>query len=194
MNITTKTGMSHPLRRVLVVHGYGAAPYAHWFPWLRDSLNTDGVDATVVTLPSPDAPEAPAWTGAIVEAIGVPDGGTWVVAHSLGGITVLRALATLTEPWQLGGLVLVSGFTGPLETLPVLNEYLSTDVDAERIARNIGMRAVVRSDADAFVPPAASDELAQRLHAELHIQPGAGHFLAEDGVSDLPLVLDLLRR
>ena len=194
MNITTTPVTSHSLRRVLIVHGYAAAPDAHWFPWLRDSLDTADVDATVVALPTPDAPEAAAWKDAVVDVIGVPDVRTWVVAHSLGGITVLRALAALTEPWQLGGLVLVSGFTGALKSLPVLDEYLSTDVDAERIAKNIGVRAMVRSDADAFVPAAASDELAQRLDAELHIQPGAGHFLTEDGVSDLPIVLDLLRR
>jgi predicted alpha/beta hydrolase family esterase len=194
MNITTTPDTSHSLRRVLIVPGYAAAPNAHWFPWLHDSLETAGVDATVVTLPTPDAPKAAAWTEAVAEAIGVPDAGTWIVAHSLGGITVLRALATLTEPWQLGGLILVSGFTGALKSLPVLDEYLNTDVEVERIAKNIGMRAMVRSDADAFVPAAASDELAQRLNAELHIQPSAGHFLTEDGVSDLPLVLDLVQR
>lgn len=192
MNITTTPVAPHSLRRVLIVHGYAAAPDAHWFPWLRDSLDTAGVDATVVTLPTPEAPKAAAWKDAVSEAIGVPDAGTWIVAHSLGAITVLRALAALTEPWQLGGVVLVSGFTGALKSLPVLDEYLSTDIDAERIAKNIGVRAVVRSDADAFVPAAASDELARRLTAELHIQPGAGHFLTEDGVHDLPLVLDLL--
>ncbi|NWL10786.1 RBBP9/YdeN family alpha/beta hydrolase [Paenarthrobacter nitroguajacolicus] len=194
MNITTTPATFHSLRRVLIVHGYAAAPDAHWFPWLRDSLQTTGIGAAVVTLPTPDAPKAAAWTDAVAEAIGVPDAGTWIVAHSLGGITVLRALATLTEPWQLGGLILVSGFTGALKSLPVLDEYLSTDIDAERIAKNIGIRAMVRSDADAFVPAAASDKLAQRLNAELHIQPGAGHFLTEDGVSDLPLVLELMQR
>lgn len=194
MNITTTSVTSHSLRRVLIVHGFAAAPDAHWFPWLRDALDTAGVDATVVTLPSPDAPKAAAWQAAVGEAIGVPDAGTWIVAHSLGGITVLRALAALTDPWQLGGLVLVSGFTGALKSLPVLDEYLSTDVDVERIANYIRVRAVVRSDADVFVPTEASNELAQRLNAELHIQPGAGHFLTEDGVSDLPLVLDLLQQ
>lgn len=194
MNITTTPATSHSLRRVIIVHGYAAAPDAHWFPWLRDSLETAGVDAAVVTLPTPDAPKAAAWTEAVVEAIGVPDAGTWIVTYSLGGITVLRALATLTEPWQLGGLILVSGFTGALKSLPVLDEYLNTDVEVERIAKNIGVRAMVRSDADAFVPASASDELAQRLNAELHIQPSAGHFLTEDGVSDLPLVLDLMQR
>jgi predicted alpha/beta hydrolase family esterase len=194
MNTTTTPDTIGSVRRVLVVHGYAAAPDAHWFPWLRDSLKTAGVDATVVSLPTPDAPKAGAWTEAVAEAIGVPDAATWIVAHSLGGITALRALASLEKPWQLGGLILVSGFTGALKSLPMLDEYLSTDIDVESITKNIGVRAMVRSDVDAFVPAEASDELAQRIDADLHVQPGAGHFLGQNGVYELPLVLDLLRR
>ncbi|UZX02122.1 serine hydrolase family protein [Arthrobacter sp. CDRTa11] len=192
MNITTKAGQAHSLRRVIIVHGYAAHPDAHWFPWLSDSLHREGVDATVVALPTPDDPETAAWESAVTDTIAVPDEGTWIVAHSLGGITVLRALAALTQPWQLGGLVLVSGFTGQLASLPVLDTYLATDVDSGRVAKSIGVRVMVRSDADAFVPPGASDELARRLDAEVYVQPGAGHFLAEDGVTSLPLLLNLL--
>ena len=31
------------VRRVVVVHGYDAAPDQHWFPWLRDRLTAEGV-------------------------------------------------------------------------------------------------------------------------------------------------------
>ena len=194
MNTSTTPDTISSVRRVLIVHGYAAAPDAHWFPWLRDSLQTSGIDANVVSLPTPDAPKAAAWTKAVAEAIGVPDADTWIVAHSLGGITALRALAALGEPWQLGGLILVSSFTGTLKSLPMLDEYLSADIDVESITKNIGVRAMIRSDVDAFVPAQASDELAHRLDADLHVQPGAGHFLAQNGVHELPLVLDLLLR
>lgn len=186
--------MRHSLRRVIIVHGYGASPDAHWFPWLKDSLMSQGVEVTVVALPTPDAPKAGAWEGVVAEAVAVPDTGTWVVAHSLGGITTLRVLAALPEPWRLGGLLLVSGFTGALKSLPMLDTYLATDVDASRVARNISVRAMIRSDADSYVPPAASDQLAQRLDAEVHVQPGAGHFLADDGITELPLVLSILQQ
>ncbi|MET4097599.1 alpha/beta hydrolase [Arthrobacter sp. UYCu712] len=193
MNIATNTSPTHSVQRVVIVHGYAAAPDAHWFPWLQSTLQAEGIVATVAPLPNSDAPEAAAWEDVVSAELGVPDVGTVIVAHSLGAITALRVLAALPEPWELGGLVLVSGFTRPLESLPVLDGYLATDVDVERVARSIGERAVIRSDADPFVPTAASDDLAKRLCAQLHVQPGAGHFLTEDGVTSLPAVLDLAR-
>ncbi len=180
-------------QRVIIVHGYEAAPDAHWFPWLEGALQAEGIGVTVVPLPAPDAPEAAAWENAVGVALGVPDMKTVIVAHSLGAVTALRVLAALPEPWELGALVLVAGFTRPLEALPELDGFLETDVDVERVSRSIGKRAVIRSDADPFVPPAASDELAKRLDAQLQVQPGAGHFMAKDGVTSLPAVLYLLR-
>jgi len=47
-----------------------------------------------------------------------PDEGTVVVAHSLGCLSVLRRLRSLTGPWRLGTLVLVAGFLEPLPALP----------------------------------------------------------------------------
>ncbi|MBT2550574.1 alpha/beta hydrolase [Arthrobacter sp. ISL-65] len=193
MKATSDYRPTRSVQRVVIVHGYEAAPDAHWFPWLQNALQAKGKGVTVVPLPAPDAPETAAWENAVSAALGVPDAGTVVVAHSLGAITALRVLAALPEPWELGGLVLVAGFTKPLEALPELDGYLATDVDAERVAGSIAERTVIRSDTDPFVPPAVSDDLAKRLDAQLQVHPGAGHFMAEDGVTTLPAVLDLLR-
>ncbi|MEE2060752.1 RBBP9/YdeN family alpha/beta hydrolase [Rhodococcus artemisiae] len=193
MKSTTRSIPVHSPRRVIIVHGYRACPDDHWFPWLRDTLSADGVDVNVVTLPTPEEPDAAEWHSAVAEALGAPDASTWVVAHSLGAITALRVLASLSQPWTLGGLVLVSGFTGALAAIPELDAYLADDVDAEAIGQHISVRVVMRSDADSLVPPAASDALALRLGAELHIEPGAGHFLAADGVTTLRPVVDWMR-
>lgn len=185
----------HSVQRVIIVHGYAATPDAHWFPWLRDSLHSEGVDAVIVALPSPEKPNAAAWEEAVRTAVGTPDTGTWIVAHSLGAITALRMLGACPEPWELGGLVLVSGFDEVLESLPILDDYLAAaGIDAEGIAGNVGALKMIRSDADPFVPPAASDRLAGRLGAQVYVQPDASHFLAEDGITSLPLVLELLHR
>lgn len=193
MKALTILGPAHSIRRVIIVHGYGAGPVAHWFPWLRDTLAADNIEAIVVTLPTPNDPEASTWESAVSAAVGTPDEGTWIVAHSLGGITALRVLAALPGAWRLGGLVLVSGFTGRLSALPMLDNYLRADVDAEGLTPNIGVRVVIRSDDDVFVPSFASDQLAQRLNAGVRIQAGAGHFLAEDGITTLPIVTEALR-
>ncbi|TLM86494.1 serine hydrolase family protein [Pseudarthrobacter sp. NamE2] len=193
MSKETSVSPTHPVQRAIIVHGYEAAPDAHWFPWLQGALEAEGTHVTAVPLPAPDAPEPAAWERAVNAALGVPDGRTVIVAHSLGAITALRVLAAMPEPWELGGLVLVAGFVVPLEALPELDRYLATDVDVERLARNIRKRTVIRSDTDPFVPPAASDDLAKRLDAQLQVHPEAGHFMAKDGVTTFPAVLDLLR-
>lgn len=184
--------LTRPVQRVVVVHGYEASPDANWFPWLRGELQAEGVDVTVVPLPHPNDPETAAWENAVSAALGMPDKRTVMVAHSLGAITALRVLAALPEPWQLGGLVLVAGFIEPLAALPELDRYLATDVDVERLARSIRKRTVIRSETDPFVPSAASDHLARRLDARLQVHPEAGHFMAEDGVTSFPAVLDLI--
>jgi uncharacterized protein len=181
-----------PVQQCVIVHGYESSPDANWFPWLQSALEAEGIAVSVVPLPDPDDPDKAAWDNAVGAALGVPDAATVVVAHSLGVVTVLRVLAALPEPWELGGLVLVAGFTEPLEALPELDGFLATDVDVERVATSIGERTVLRSDTDPFVPPEASDDLARRLSARLQVHRRAGHFMTEDGVTSLPALLDLL--
>ena len=181
-----------PVQQCVIVHGYESSPDANWFPWLQSALEAEGIAVSVVPLPDPDDPDKAAWDNAVGAALGVPDAATVVVAHSLGVVTVLRVLAALPEPWELGGLVLVAGFTEPLEALPELDGFLATDVDVERVATSIGERTVLRSETDPFVPPEASDDLARRLGARLQVHPRAGHFMTEDGVTSLPALLDLI--
>ncbi|PPG27230.1 alpha/beta hydrolase [Pseudoclavibacter sp. RFBB5] len=177
---------------MIIVHGFRANVDAHWFPWLREALADRGIEATSVELPLPEAPNAADWQREVALALGTPDERTWIVGHSLGAVTALRALAAQLGDWRLGGVVFVSGFTGTLDTLPDLDEYLADDVDAERVADRINTRVVIRSDNDTLVPPGASDALARRLFAEVRVQPGAGHFLEATGVTSLPVVLDAL--
>lgn len=192
MNVAASNVPVRTVQRVVIVHGYEASPEANWFPWLQNALEVRGIAVTIVPLPAPRDPDKAAWEDAVSAALGVPDAATVVVAHSLGVVTVLRVLAALPEPWELGGLVLVAGFTEPLEALPELDGFLATDVDVERVATSIGNRTVIRSDTDPFVPPAASDDLARRLDARLQVHSEAGHFMTEDGVTSLPALLDLI--
>ncbi|MFF1253506.1 RBBP9/YdeN family alpha/beta hydrolase [Pseudarthrobacter sp. NPDC058329] len=189
----TVVSPNESLQRVVIVHGYEASPDANWFPWLQRKLEAEGIDVAVVPLPDPDDPDTAAWENAVSAALGVPDAATAVVAHSLGAITALRVLAALPNWWELGVLILVAGFVERLDALPELDRYLAADVDVERLARSIRTRTVIRSETDPFVPPAASDDLARRLDAQLQVHTEAGHFMAKDGVTRFPAVLDILR-
>lgn len=184
-----------PHRRAFVVHGYQAAPGRHWFPWLTRELEAAGVEVSVVALPDSDTPVRSSWAATLAAAVGPVDAGTWFVGHSLGGITVLRLLAALTGDWTAAGVVLVAGFGGPLASVPELDGFLADrpdPADLRRIAGRVPVRRMIRSDADVFVPAAASDALAAALDAPVTVVDGAGHFMGSDGITELPLVRDLV--
>lgn len=178
--------MSSTPRRAAIVHGYGATPADHWFGWLADRLAADGLTPTVPALPDPEQPDARRWQEVAGAAIGVPDAGSVVVAHSLGCLTVLRHLLALPDGWRLGTLVLVAGFAEPVPGFAGLDGFVGGRTDATPVARYVDRITVLRSDADPVVPTALTDRLAAQLGVPAQVVPGAGHFLAEEGVTALP--------
>ena len=81
----------------------------------------------------------------------------------------------------LAAALIASGLGGFLSGMAVPNP------------RVFGKATVIHSDDDRLVPPAKSEELAAAIGARTVVVPGAGHFLASDGVTALPEVVDALR-
>ncbi|KAB8170922.1 serine hydrolase family protein [Streptomyces sp. 3MP-14] len=174
------------VRRAAIIHGLGASPDDHWFGWLAERLAADGVPTAVPALPDPDAPDPARWAEVLRAEVGVPDAHTVVVAHSLGCLTVLRHLRSLPGPWRLGTLVLVAGFVDRLPALPELDPFIGEGPEVAGLAERVDRLAVLRSDADPLVPAGHTDRLARLLGSSARVVPGAGHFLASDGVISLP--------
>lgn len=179
--------------RALIFHGYGATPSDHWFGWLASRLEEDGLPVTVPALPDPQNPDSSAWEETVRTALGAPDAGTVVVAHSLGCLAVLRALGSLTDPWRLGTLVLVAGFLDRLPALPGLDGFIADGAPLDGLAEHIDHIVVLRSDRDEFVPTAHTDRLAALLATETRVVEGAGHFLADNGVVEAPAMYHAVR-
>ncbi|MFF7938557.1 RBBP9/YdeN family alpha/beta hydrolase [Nocardia gamkensis] len=179
--------------RAVVIHGYHATPEDHWFAWLADRLGDVGVPTRVPALPDPGNPDPEAWLAATAKAVDTPDEGTAVVAHSLGCLTVLRYLTALPGEWRLGHLVLVSGFLDPLPALPELDAFIESGCDVSTIPAHVDRLTIFRSDKDDYVPIAHTDRLAGLLGVPSRVIPGAGHFLADDGLTELPEVIDALQ-
>ncbi|MDQ4113921.1 MAG: alpha/beta hydrolase [Actinomycetota bacterium] len=180
------------LSRVVIVHGYSATPADHWFGSLARSLENEGIAVRVPALPNSESPDLERWITAVGRAVGIPDERTGIVTHSLGGVTTLHALDRVPGDWRLGALVAVAGFVSPLPVLPELDPFTAVRPDVERTAACTGARTVLLSDNDAYVPAAHTLALGESLQAETISIPGAGHFLAEDGVTTLPSVAERL--
>ena len=180
--------------RLFIVHGYTANPHSHWFDWLKNTAETAGMNVSVPALPDSDHPQDEAWQAALAEAVGEIDSHTWFVGHSLGCITTLRYLNQQPVGKTAAGVILVAGFSEPLPTLPELNSFMSTPLDASRIMQDVPHRAVIASLNDEVVFPQLSLRLSQQLNAPFYALPDCGHFLARHGITELPLVMQLLQQ
>lgn len=179
-------------RRAVIFHEYKATPEDHWFGWLAERLDSAGISTQIPPLPDPASPNRDRWEAVVAEALGAPGSDTIVIAHSLGCLAVLRHLATLVGPWRIGALVLVSAFVDKLPALPVLDAFVADGVVLSGMQDHIGAISILRSDDDPIVPPQHTDRLARLLGTSVQIVPGAGHFLASDGVTSLPTAFDAI--
>ncbi|MFC6715354.1 RBBP9/YdeN family alpha/beta hydrolase [Branchiibius cervicis] len=186
-------------RRVLIVHGFGASIDDHWFPWLADA--TPGAER--IALPEATTPVAQTWISTVADAIGRLGPETAVIAHSLGCVTVAQAVRRVADSHdRLGLFVAVAPFAQALPTIgdPDLDAFIADgldafiDLDLASIQDLIERVEVVRSDNDPIVPPIASDQFAHAVGANVHVVPGAGHFLAREGIDQLDIAQDLLAR
>ncbi|WP_280384545.1 RBBP9/YdeN family alpha/beta hydrolase [Nocardia wallacei] len=175
--------------RIFIIHGYSADVEAHWFPWLAEQLTAQGHRVSIVELPTPTAPVRQEWDARLAAEIGTVDEDTLLIAHSLGTITALRFLSGLESGWRLGGFVSVAGFLGRLSVIPEIDNYLADSPEVAALAARIDVRTMIYSDNDEVVPSTASRTLAELLGAEQVVVPGGGHFLADDGFTELPEVL-----
>lgn len=176
--------------KVFIIHGYTASPEANWFPWLAARLEEQGIEALVLTLPEPHAPVPATWDAYLARSIGEADDNTILVGHSLGCIAALRYLHQQTATHHFGGLLLVSGFDEPLDTLPELTPFVTQPLPLAELRARLHHCALIASGNDTIVPQPYSARLAQRLRAPLHLIEQGGHFLDREGFTKLPLAYE----
>lgn len=179
---------------VYIVHGYMASPTDHWFPWLKNKLEQDGVSVNVLAMPNANDPDPEAWYQYLQQNIVSPDEDTYFVGHSLGSISLLNYLAGLKNAQAIGGLVVVAGFAEALPIIPELNDFTQQTPDMSKIIGLTASRAVIVSDNDDIVPPALTHDLARVLKVEPIVIEQGGHFMSSEGFDTLPAVYDVLNR
>lgn len=187
------------MKRVFIVHGYGATAANHWFTWLQDQACASGAAALALSLPDNENPDFAAWQQGLYDAIGMPQTDDIFVGHSLGCISLLHYL-TAMSPARIGGLVLVSGFVNKLPGWAAINAFdmdgfiNEARVDLPRIAAMAGEITCVISENDHVVPAALSRGLAEKLQARVISVAQGGHFLGREGFTELPQAWQAVER
>ncbi len=185
--------------RVFIIHGWDDSPEGSWFPWLKKKLVKQGIEAHVPAMPDPANPTIDIWVPFLKHVVGQADEQTFMVGHSIGCQAILRYLETLSAGAKIGGVVLVAGWvTLKPEALPdedyrqTARPWLTTPINWGQALEHCPKFACIFSVSDPYVPIDNARVFADHLHIEPIEIPGPGHLLGEDGVTELPVVLETL--
>jgi predicted alpha/beta hydrolase family esterase len=178
-------------QRVFIIHGWEGCPEEGWFPWLKKELEKRDFEVYIPQMPNPDEPQLSEWLKKISEVVEMPDEQTFFVGHSLGCYTIAKYLEGLERGVKIGGAVFVAGFSGRLN-IPELENFYKNLLNWEKIKSHTEKFIAIHSDDDPYVPIERGEELKEKLKAKLVIQKGMKHFSGEEGIFELPIVLDSL--
>lgn len=140
-------------------------------------------------MPNTMHPKMEEWVSHIQKTVGKPDKDCYFVGHSLGCIAILRYLETLGQGKQIGGSILVAGFSSSLG-YKEHKTFFDQPVDWEKIKSKCKKFVAIHSDNDPFVPIVHGQIFKKELGAKLVIQHNMKHFTEKDGFTQLPVLLE----
>lgn len=186
------------MKRAFIVHGWGGTPDEGWLPWLKDELEADGFKVSVPTMPDTDKPVIEAWVSHLAKEVGTVDSNTFFVGHSIGCQAIMRFVERLPMDQQIaGGAVFVAPWFTLMgledeEDKKIAEPWLSTHIEDTNVQEHLPRMTCFFSDDDYYVPDENEGMFKDRMLADTFMLHGKKHFTEEDGVMEVPEVLDEL--
>ncbi|MEX2054536.1 MAG: alpha/beta hydrolase [Candidatus Colwellbacteria bacterium] len=182
------------MKRAVIVHCWEGYPNYCWYPDTKNELEKLGFEVKVPAFPHAETPTQEDWVPFLSEQIGEPDEDLYLIGHSVGVITILRYLETLSEDQKIGGVVMVAGFVDYLG-YDELKNYFEVPIDYQKIKSKVKDGFVaIHSDNDEYVDLKNADIFKEELGARVIVKNNMGHFSgeidAEKSCTHLPEVVE----
>ena len=185
-------------KRIFIIHGWDGSPQNDWMPWARTTLEANGFEVHIPTMPNPEYPKIKDWVDCLAKEVGESDENTILVGHSIGAQTILRYLETLPKEKKIDKVIFVAGFqvlkpeaTPSEKDKEIVKPWLTTPIDFEYVKLKANSFICVFSDNDPDVPYEENAQVyKEKLGAKIILEHAMGHFSQDVGVTELPILLD----
>jgi len=188
------------MKRIIIVHQWMAGADGDWRPWLKQELEKLGYKVIVPEMPDIDTPVIERWVAKLAEAVGVPDKDTYFVGHSIGCQTILRYLNSRKfNPLEtVGGAVFVAGWFNlknleDEETELIAKPWLKSIPNLETIKTVLPKSTLLISDNDPFGCFEENKEKFKDIGSDVVVIHNGGHLSTEDGYTQFPQLLNILK-
>lgn len=176
------------MKKALILHCWFGSPEGDWYPWLKIELEKKGYTVLVPKLPTMDTKNPDMETMLkFIDEQNFVDADTVVIGHSLGSVLTLR----LAERTQFKTGIIFAGWDYN-DLTPEHESFWQTMIDHSLIRQNVPEWVTPISDNDPYVTKFNAHEIADRLGAKAIDVGMKGHFLAKDGVLEVPEILEFV--
>ncbi len=186
------------MKRVFIIHRWSGTPNSDWYQWVSRELEQKGYQVFVLAMPETDNPDIDKWVSKLSEIVGIPDENTYFIGHSIGAQTIMRYLATLPESIKINKTIFVAGWfkLSGLEDegediINIAKPWIETLIDFDHIKSVCDNIQVLLSNNEPFGCIEENKKIfEEKLSANVIILENKGHFTEDDGVKELPEILE----
>jgi predicted alpha/beta hydrolase family esterase len=158
-----------------IFHGLGGSENSFWIPWLKTTLETEGLDVWTPSMPPCNGfDDLDAW---VQEAAATAPHRDYdvMVGHSAGGTLILQLLSR--NDFSARRAITVASFVKPLTDHRTNDLDFPAGFDVEIIRRNCRALTYIHSDNDPWACGQEQGEFMRRsLGGTLIVMTGQGHF------------------
>jgi uncharacterized protein len=188
------------MKRLIIVHGWGGSSAEPLVAWAGKVGTELGFETTVLDMPNTNVPTIDAWVKHLEDNVYYVDGDTYFVGHSLGCQAILRYLEN-NKGSKLGGVILIAPAfqIANLETdeeRDIARPWQDRPIDFATIRTMGGKFVTIFSDNDLVVLFDVNKPIVEKglgSEQKIIIEHAKGHFGAEDGITELPVVAEELK-
>ncbi|MDP4039507.1 MAG: alpha/beta hydrolase [Candidatus Pacearchaeota archaeon] len=183
-------------RRVFIVHGWDFNPKMNWYPWLKKELERKGFKVIVPEMPDTAEPEINKWVSCLKKIVGKLDSQTYFIGHSIGCQTIMRLLEKEDYGGKIGGVIFVAGWLKlnnleDEEVKEIANPWINTPINFNKVKDKISKLKVFLSSNEPYNCINENKEtFEKKLNGKVIILKDKGHFTEEDGIKELPEILE----
>lgn len=189
------------MKRVYLVHGWGATSKSDFFPWLKKELEKKKIWSYFPDMPNTEEPKIKEWIGFLKKNIKEIDKETIFIGHSIGCQAVLRFLEILPSSVKIKKVILVAPWMHldektieeeGEEVREVARPWMETPINWEKIKSHCKEFICIFSSNDPYVPISNKDLFKEKLNAKSITLNNRHHFDMGNGIFELPEILKYL--
>ena len=186
------------MKRVYLIHRWDANPNSDWYPWLKKAFKNKDFEIIIPEMPDTSEPKINKWVSKLKNVIKNVDEDTYFIGHSIGCQAIMRYLEQLPENTKIGGVIFVAGWfklsnLEGEEVEAIAKPWLETPINFSKIKNKLKKLIVILSNNEPYNFVKENSKIFnKKLGAKIIIENEKGHFTEEDGVKQLPIVLNKL--